>query len=67
MIYLQPIAIRGCFGEPSEGQKKSSSIAEAPWFCVVPPVITALGCFVVFAAAKDIKAFLAPIVMQAGG
>ena len=67
VVYLLPIAIRGFFGEPSEGQKKSSSIAEAPWFCVLPPVITALGCFVVFAAAKDIKAFLAPIVMQAGG
>ncbi|MEM1318266.1 MAG: proton-conducting transporter membrane subunit, partial [Pseudomonadota bacterium] len=67
VVYLLPIALRGFFGEPSQGQKKSSGIADAPWFCVVPPVITALGCFVVFFATKDIKAFLGPIVMQAGG
>ena len=36
-------------------------IAEAPLFCVLPPVITAVGCVVLFFVADDIARFLEPI------
>ena len=40
---------------------EGGGIREAPMFCVVPLCLTAIGCLVLFFAADDIAAFLAPI------
>ena len=37
---------------------------EAPAFCVVPLCLTALGCLILFVAADDLAAFLAPIAQR---
>ena len=47
-------------GEHGEG----GGIREAPMFCVVPLCLTAIGCLVLFFAADDIAAFLAPIAQR---
>ena len=63
VAYLMPIVARGFFLSRSGGNKKSQSdISEAPLLCVAPPVVTAIGCLVLFFYAGDIQDFLAPIV-----
>ena len=42
-------------------------IAEAPLFCVVPPVLTALGCIVLFFYAGDVADFLQPMLRGSVG
>ena len=69
VAYLLPVFARGFF---LSGPKPASlgaaaapagrfGIAEAPLFCVLPPVLTAIGCVVLFFTADDIMAFLRPI------
>mgnify|MGYP006285078927 CR=1 FL=1 len=49
--YLMPVVARGFFlpGDEPETLGTRSRISEAPLLCVVAPVITALGCIVLFA------------------
>lgn len=43
--YLMPIVGRAYFRKPSE---RDASLHEAPWMCVLPPVLTAFGCLMLF-------------------
>ena len=52
IAYLMPVVARGFF-YPSEEKG-----GEAPFLCVVPPVLTAIGCIVLFFLADDIYQFL---------
>ena len=64
VIYLVPIAVRG-FMRPPDDQEKDAHIAEErkkhPWV-IIPPVMTALGAFVLFFFAGDIVDFVRPIL-----
>ncbi len=44
------------------GNGMFASIQEAPLLCVLPPVLTAIGCIVLFFYAGDLQTFLEPIV-----
>ena len=71
VAYLLPIFARGFFDGPATNSAKNTDLgwrerlSEAPVLCVAPPVITAIGCLVLFFYAGKIEAFLMPIV--AGG
>ncbi|WP_193180868.1 monovalent cation/H+ antiporter subunit D family protein [Nisaea sediminum] len=71
IAYLMPIVARGFFRPAPELATASagaavapskSGIQEAPLLCVLPPCLTALGCFVLFFYADAIIALLRPIV-----
>ena len=61
VAYLLPIVAKGFF-LADEKNNSVSEIKEAPFWCVVPPVFTALGCIALFFYAGEIQAFLMPIV-----
>jgi len=62
VAYLLPLVAKGFFLRDKENDKLAANgIAEAPFWCVAPPVFTAIGCVVLFFYAGDIAAFLAPI------
>ena len=67
VAYLLPIFVRGFYAPPPAPQSLSAAaverkgIAEAPFLCVFPPVLTAIGCIVLFFYAGEIAEFLAPI------
>jgi multicomponent Na+:H+ antiporter subunit D len=66
--YLMPVVARGFFrpppadghGDPGDGSKLG--IHEAPLLCVMPPVLTGIGCVVLFFCAEDIYRLLMGIV-----
>ncbi|WP_169569273.1 proton-conducting transporter membrane subunit [Sneathiella limimaris] len=72
--YLMPIVIRGFFfaplGKSDEvkpvGSEKSfidwSALKEAPVLCVLPPVLTAIGCIILFFAVDPIYQLLLPAI-----
>ena len=64
VIYLVPIAIRG-FMRPPDDPEKDAKIAEERklhrWV-IIPPVLTALGAFLLFFFAGDMVEFLMPIL-----
>jgi len=71
IAYLMPIVARGFFRPAPELATASagaavapskSGIQEAPLLCVLPPCLTAFGCFVLFFYADAIIALLRPIV-----
>lgn len=64
VAYLLPIVGKGFFLKaPVEGSLPAKTgLAEAPLLCVLPPVLTAFGCLVLFFYAGHIQAFLMPIV-----
>lgn len=61
VAYLLPIVAKGFFLS-DEKNNKEAGIKEAPFWCVAPPVFTALGCVALFFYAGEIQAFLMPIV-----
>ena len=66
VFYLLPIFARAFFITPPRAAALSAApsddrFAEAPFLCVLPPVLTAIGCVVLFFYAGDIAQFLAPI------
>lgn len=61
VAYLLPIVAKGFFLS-DEKNNSETGIKEAPFWCVLPPVFTALGCVVLFFYAGEIQAFLMPIV-----
>lgn len=70
VAYLLPVFARGFFTPEAEalhGANWRERISEAPLFCVLPPAITAIGCFVLFFYTGEIVTFLAPIVGGANG
>ena len=70
VAYLLPIVGKGFFLANTEPQPISVStaatpkpkFAEAPLLVVLPPVLTAIGCLILFFYAGDIQDFLRPIV-----
>jgi multicomponent Na+:H+ antiporter subunit D len=70
VAYLMPLVGRGFF-LPAPQQAKHlgaaaappSGLQEAPFLCVLPPVITAFGCILLFFFGGEILAFLQPIVL----
>ena len=46
VFYLLPVAVTAFFRDSET--EKHTSIQEAPWQCVLPLVLTALGCFFLF-------------------
>ena len=74
VAYLIPIVARGFFLPANEPPPASagaaaaavpqgglSAIREAPWFCVVPLCLTALGCVALFFFADSLYRLLEPI------
>ena len=73
VAYLLPVFARGFFlvepravalsaaAAPRTGFLGRRGIQEAPLFCVLPPILTAIGCVVLFFVADDIARFLEPI------
>jgi multicomponent Na+:H+ antiporter subunit D len=59
--YLFPVIIRAFFRPPPEGVTYDA-VAEAPLLCVVPPMITAAGCFALFWFAPALRTLLLPLV-----
>jgi multicomponent Na+:H+ antiporter subunit D len=59
VIYLLPVAARAYFKRP-EGDDED--LPGAPPFAVVPPVITAICCLVLFFFAGQVGDFLSPIL-----
>jgi multicomponent Na+:H+ antiporter subunit D len=66
--YLMPVVARGFFrpppadghGNPDDGSRLE--VREAPLLCVMPPVLTGIGCVVLFFYADDIYRLLMGIV-----
>jgi multicomponent Na+:H+ antiporter subunit D len=46
VFYLLPVAVTAFFR--TEESEEDSGVKEAPWTCVVPLALTALGCFLLF-------------------
>lgn len=72
IAYLMPVVSRAFFLDPSpdghsdgnvhDGARAGTTIAEAPWQCVLPLCMTAAGCIVLFFLAEPVYQFLKPIV-----
>ena len=62
VAYLLPIVGKGFFLKGGKQPAKKTGIAEAPILCVLPPVVTAFGCLVLFFLAGELQTFLAPLV-----
>jgi multicomponent Na+:H+ antiporter subunit D len=61
IAYLMPVAVRGFFFAPPDGER--GGIKEAPALCVIPLSLTAAGCLVLFFWAEDIYRLLMPITV----
>jgi multicomponent Na+:H+ antiporter subunit D len=66
IAYLMPVVGRAFFRPPPEddehGDSPGGSIHEAPFLCVLPPVLTGVGCVVAFFYAENIYGLLMGIV-----
>jgi multicomponent Na+:H+ antiporter subunit D len=67
VAYLMPVAMRGFFtaGPSPNASDVTTSVREAPLFCVVPLCITAVGCVLLFFYADALYALLEPITEPA--
>ncbi len=71
IAYLMPVVARGFFrpapiedsshGEEEAHGEGEGGIREAPFFCVLPPVLTAIGCIILFFSAQGIYELLSGI------
>ncbi len=77
VIYLLAIPVQAFYMDPApaEGGKapgaKGAAIAwghlqEAPFLCILPPILTALGAFILFFTMDPLYQYLAPIVGGVG-
>ena len=68
IAYLMPVVVNAFFRAPPEDEGNDagppSGIAEAPFLCVLPPVLTGIGCIVLFFYADDIYKLLAGIMLR---
>lgn len=66
VAYLLPIVAKGFFVQPSNPSSDvpASGIKEAPFLCVLPPCLCALGCIVLFFYSSAIFDLIEPIVRQ---
>jgi multicomponent Na+:H+ antiporter subunit D len=64
--YLMPVVGRGFFRPPPDDgghdHESGGGIREAPFLCVLPPVLTGIGCVVLFFYAEKIYALLTGMV-----
>lgn len=67
--YLMPVFVRGFFlpEKHEDGDHEHADHGEAPFLCVLPPVLTAIGCVLLFVYAENLQNLLAPIVATNGG
>lgn len=63
IAYLLPVAILG-FASVPDSEPSHQSFAEAPWLCVVPLCITAIGSVVLFVCAEPIYDVLASMYSE---
>ena len=73
VVYLLSIPVQAFYMNPSEGDMKAQgagetaidwrNIKEAPFWCVAPPVLTALGAFLLFLFADPLYNYLLPILV----
>ena len=67
--YLMPVVARGFFkelpaaGNNDHGHGDNPGGGEAPLLCVLPPVLTGIGCIVLFFLAEEIYQLLTGMVM----
>jgi multicomponent Na+:H+ antiporter subunit D len=70
VAYLLPVVARGFFAGNDAAQpvgaqvspgSRFAGVKEAPLFCVIPPVLTACGCLVLFFYADHLYRLLEPI------
>jgi multicomponent Na+:H+ antiporter subunit D len=52
VFYLLPVAVTAFFRTPET--ENDPGIKEAPWPCVLPLTLTAVGCFVLFFLADPL-------------
>ncbi len=67
IAYLMPVVVNAFFRAPPEdepGGGPDGAIHEAPLLCVLPPVLTGIGCIVLFFYADDIYNLLTGIVLR---
>jgi len=68
IAYLMPVVVNAFFRAPPEDEGNDdgppSGFAEAPFLCVLPPVLTGIGCIVLFFYADDIYKLLAGIMLR---
>ena len=68
IAYLMPVVVNAFFRAPPEDEGDDagppSGFAEAPFLCVLPPVLTGIGCIVLFFYADDIYKLLAGIMLR---
>ena len=66
IVYLMPVVVKAFFRPPPEddghGDHPGNSIHEAPFLCVLPPVLTGIGCVVLFFYAENIYQLLIGVV-----
>ena len=68
VVYLLgPVARGFYFTDKDNDALAANGIKEAPLWCVVPPVIAAFGCLVLFFYAGDVITLLGPIAVSSGG
>jgi multicomponent Na+:H+ antiporter subunit D len=64
--YLMPVVAKAFFRPPKQdegsGHNPGGGIHEAPLLCVLPPVLTGIGCIVLFFYADEIYQLLSGIV-----
>ena len=69
--YLMPVFVRGFFFEYKEdhghgdGHDSHHEQGEAPLLCVLPPVLTAGGCVLLFIFRAELEGLIAPIAKTA--
>jgi multicomponent Na+:H+ antiporter subunit D len=67
IAYLMPVVVRGFFrpapaSDDANPEHNGSGIHEAPLLCVLPPLVTGIGCVVLFFFADDVWTLLNGIV-----
>ncbi|PWR19589.1 proton-conducting transporter membrane subunit [Zavarzinia compransoris] len=66
--YLLPVVIQACFRRPGDdglsphGQAQDEDGRRLPLLALIPPVVTATGCILLFLAAPAILRFIAPAI-----
>lgn len=60
--YLMPIVVRAFFFKAEDADDEAPGLREAPWLCVVPLCVTAIGSLLIFFFAPEIVALLQPLV-----
>ncbi len=71
VIYLLSIPLKAFYfsdngkdgvGAGPQGRVQWGNLKEAPFFCVMPPVLTAIGCVILFFLAGSLYDYLLPIM-----